>query len=143
MSATTGGATLQIGEVAEATGLSVRTIRWYGEVGLVEPSERSKGGFRLYTEADVDRLQLVKRMKPLDFTLEEMGDLLGVVDALEAADADQAERLLDRLGLYAEAVQDRLRRLEEQVETARRFADDLARQRGRARRRVGALREDS
>ena len=40
-------ASMQIGEVAQATSLSIRTIRWYGEVGLVEPSARSKGGFRL------------------------------------------------------------------------------------------------
>ena len=49
------GPLLQIGQVAEATGLSLKTIRHYDEVGLVTPSERSPGGFRLYTTADVDR----------------------------------------------------------------------------------------
>ena len=66
---------MQIGEVAERTGLSLRTIRHYEEVGLVVPSARTSGGFRLYTEPDVDRLQLVKRMKPLGFQLEEMREL--------------------------------------------------------------------
>jgi DNA-binding transcriptional MerR regulator len=59
---------MQIGEVAERTALSLRTIRYYEEVGLVPPSARTQGGFRLYTEADVERLLLVKRMKPLEFS---------------------------------------------------------------------------
>ena len=66
----------QIGEVAEQTGLSLRTIRYYEEVGLVTPSARSAGGFRLYSETDVARLRLIRRMKPLDFSLEEMKDVL-------------------------------------------------------------------
>ena len=129
-------ASMQIGEVAQATSLSIRTIRWYGEVGLVEPSARSKGGFRLYTQADVERLQLVKRMKPLEFTLEEMRDLLGVVDELEQADEQRTQELLDRLAAYSDAVQVRLQHLERQVEVARGFGDELTRQRRRARRRL-------
>ncbi|UJW30396.1 MerR family transcriptional regulator [Saccharothrix sp. AJ9571] len=74
------GEQMQIGEVAERTGLSLRTIRYYEEVGLVVPSARSQGGFRLYTEPDIDRLQLIKRMKPLGFQLEEMRDLLAILD---------------------------------------------------------------
>ena len=60
---------MQIGEVAEQVGLSLRTIRYYEEVGLVTPSSRTSGGFRLYTETEVARLRLVKRMKPLEFSL--------------------------------------------------------------------------
>ena len=56
---------MQIGEVADQVGLSLRTIRFYEEAGLVIPSARSVGGFRLYSETDLDRLQLIKRMKPL------------------------------------------------------------------------------
>jgi MerR family transcriptional regulator, copper efflux regulator len=67
---------LQIGIVAERTGLSIRTLRHYDEVGLVTPSARSGGGFRLYTEHDVDRLRAIRRMKPLGFTLDEMKQLL-------------------------------------------------------------------
>lgn len=74
------GERMQIGEVAERTGLSLRTIRYYEEVGLVVPSARSQGGFRLYAEPDVDRLQLIKRMKPLGFQLDEMRDLLAILD---------------------------------------------------------------
>ena len=67
-----GDARMQIGDVAEQTGLSLRTIRYYEEAGLVTPSTRTTGGFRLYTEADADRFDLIKRMKPLGFSIEEM-----------------------------------------------------------------------
>jgi MerR family copper efflux transcriptional regulator len=67
---------MQIGEVAARTSLSLRTIRYYEEVGLAPPSARTTGGFRLYTEGDVQRLELIKQMKPLDFSLEQMRDLL-------------------------------------------------------------------
>ncbi len=70
-----------IGDAAKRTQLSIRTIRHYDEIGLVVPSGRSEGGFRLYTQADVDRLLLIRRMKPLGFTLDEMAELLSIADA--------------------------------------------------------------
>ncbi|HUP32857.1 MAG TPA: MerR family transcriptional regulator, partial [Gaiellaceae bacterium] len=73
-------ALLQIGEVAEHVGLSLRTVRYYEEVGLISPSARSEGGFRLYSDADVSRLVLVKRMKALGLTLEEMGELVKLIE---------------------------------------------------------------
>ncbi len=123
------GEHMQIGEVAERTRLSLRTIRHYEEVGLVPPSARSKGGFRLYTESDVQRLLLIRRMKPLDFTLEEMADVLGLLDRLaddQAAD-QTAERaaLLDRLTMYHEAAGQRITALREQLDVAINFADQL------------------
>lgn len=72
---------LQIGAVAERTGLSIRTLRHFDDVGLVVPSARSAGGFRLYTEADVERATAVRGMKPLGFTLAEMRQLLDALDA--------------------------------------------------------------
>ena len=87
MSSATAGGHMQIGVVAERTELSIRTLRHYEEVGLVTPSARSSGGFRLYTEDDVDRLRTIRRMKPLGFTLEEMKRLLESLDVLAASDA--------------------------------------------------------
>lgn len=74
--------TMKIGEVAQRTGLSLRTIRHYDECGLVVPTERSPGGFRMYGERDLARLLLITRMKPLGYSLEEMGRLLGTLDDL-------------------------------------------------------------
>lgn len=74
---------LQIGQVAERTELSIKTIRHYEEVGLVTPSARSAGGFRLYTSTDVERLLVIRRMKPLGFTLDQMRRLLESLAVLD------------------------------------------------------------
>ena len=86
--------TMRIGAVAERTGLSLRTLRHWDDVGLVTPSGRTDGGFRLYTDSDVDRILLVRRMKPLGFSLDEMAGLLDVVHRLgagETTDPDGAD----------------------------------------------------
>ena len=82
---------MQIGVVAERLGLSVRTLHHWDEVGLVRPSERSSGGFRLYTEHDLDRLLTVRRMKPLGFSLDEMIELLASLDVLGSPGHGPAE----------------------------------------------------
>lgn len=117
---------MQIGEVATRTELSLRTIRYYEEVGLVSPSARTSGGFRLYSEADVQRLELVKRMKPLDFSLEDMGALLHVVDELDAgADAESRESLLARLEGFRGAAEERVADLRRKLTFAEEFAAGL------------------
>ena len=110
----------QIGEVAEVVGLSLRTIRHYEEVGLVIPSGRSTGGFRLYTDDDIERLQLVKDMKPLDFRLEEMRELLGLLDGSDdpTTSAEQRDTLTVRLGEFAEAAEARCARLRRDLAAA-------------------------
>lgn len=84
--------TMHIGDLAEATGLSQRTIRHYDEVGLLPASTRSDGGFRIYTESDLQRMLVIRSMKPLGFTLGEMGELLETVDALARDTTDPAAR---------------------------------------------------
>ncbi|MER7895062.1 MerR family transcriptional regulator [Streptomyces sp. NPDC096046] len=132
---------MQIGEVAERTGLSLRTIRHYEEVGLVIPSARSKGGFRLYTESDVQRLMVIRRMKPLDFSLEEMRDLLDITDRLAATDdppaGQELERLRERLDSYRKVTDARCETLRARLEMAEDFAATL-RRRLQANARTGA-----
>lgn len=125
----------QIGEVAEAVGLSLRTIRYYDEVGVVPPSGRSAGGFRLYTDNDIERLLLVKQMKPLDFSLEEMRDLLQSRDRLaEAVVGEEREQFIERLRMYAAIAQTRCETLRAQLESAESFAETLQRETSRRRR---------
>ncbi|CAL9459766.1 hypothetical protein SUDANB70_02619 [Streptomyces sp. enrichment culture] len=122
---------MQIGEVAARTELSLRTIRHYEETGLVIPSARSQGGFRLYTEADVARLMVIRRMKPLGFTLDEMRDLLDITDRLDTdtageLPADEREELLDRLRAFDRAARQRVEDLRTQLSRAEDFAATLA-----------------
>lgn len=116
----------QIGEVADLVGLSLRTIRYYEEMDLVVPSARSTGGFRLYTDADVARLQLIKRMKPLGFTLEETRDVLGILDALAGgARGRRREQLLVSLAEYGDSAQARVESIRVQLDHAEEFAQGL------------------
>ncbi|MFF2327175.1 MULTISPECIES: MerR family transcriptional regulator [unclassified Streptomyces] len=121
------GKHMQIGEVAARTELSLRTIRHYEETGLVVPSARSQGGFRLYTETDVARLMVIRRMKPLGFTLEQMRDLLEVTDRLDAAgsDTDEREALLERVRRYEQAAAEQVEKLRVQLSRAEEFAATL------------------
>ncbi|HEY5639456.1 MAG TPA: MerR family transcriptional regulator [Dehalococcoidia bacterium] len=77
---------LQIGEVAERTGVTQRTLRFYEEKGLLRPPSRMEGGFRLYSEDDVKRVKHIRRLQ----------DLLGVslADIKEMVDADEVLRQL-------------------------------------------------
>ena len=82
---------MQIGVVAERVEMSIPTLRRYDEVGLVSPSARSEGGFRLYTEDDVQRILVIRRMKPLEFTLAEMREVLDALEVLNDASATAEE----------------------------------------------------
>jgi DNA-binding transcriptional MerR regulator len=132
------GGHMQIGEVAERTGLSLRTIRYYGEVGLVEPSARSRGGFRLYTAEDVDRLQLIKRMKPLNFPLEEMQRLLATLDRLAepATSLEQRTALDADLDEFETSIEARCQALRKELAMAEEFGERLRRARASETERI-------
>lgn len=67
----------RIDQVAKRTGLTKRTLRYYEELGLLEPPTRTEGGYRLYTAADIERLERVKRLKHLmGFSLAEIRELV-------------------------------------------------------------------
>ncbi len=71
-----GSAAWKVGELARRTGLSVRALRYYDGIGLLSPSRRSEGGHRLYTAEDVVRLQRIKSLRALGFTLREIREYL-------------------------------------------------------------------
>lgn len=122
----------QIGHVAERVGLSLRTLRYYEEVGLVVPPTRTEGGFRLYTDDDIAKLDLIKQLKPLEFTLEELRELLDVRERLDQQ-TDPAARadLSDRLAAYIDVARQRADDLRTQLDTiesvTRQLDDELQR----------------
>ena len=118
---------MQIGDVAERTGLSLRTIRHYEEVGLLPESPRTQGGFRLYGEDAVRRLLLVKQMKPLGFTLEEMREIVELRETLAGARLSERTRttVLARLDHYQALADATLADLRRRLRSAERFAREL------------------
>jgi len=117
---------LKVGELARRTGSTVRTLHHYEEVGLLTPSERTASGHRLYRAEDVERLQRIRSLQQLGFSLEQIRDSLsdpgfsplGILRLHQARVAEQRERL--------ERLQRRLERLVEALERAEAVAmDDL------------------
>lgn len=118
------GPVWKVGELAARTGLTVRTLHHYDAVGLVSPSARTGSGHRLYTAADLARLQQVLSLKQLGFGLDEIRDYLSRADY----DPRRVVRLhLDRVrGKVAElqALADRLAGLADALDRAEAVSAD-------------------
>jgi DNA-binding transcriptional MerR regulator len=70
------GASLRVGQLAQRAGLSVRTLHYYDEIGLLTPPRRAESGYRLYGEAEIVRLQQIASLRQLGFGLEEIREIL-------------------------------------------------------------------
>lgn len=116
----------QIGEVAEQVGLSLRTVRYYEEVDLLSAPARTEGGFRLYGAEHIEQLLLIKQMKPLGFSIEEMRALLDARKTLEGrASARKRKEARDSLERFAELASERCRDLRRQLRSAEQFAKQI------------------
>ena len=124
------GTAMHIGEVAQRSELSLRTLRHYDEIGLLRPSGRSDGGFRLYTEADVERILVIRRMKPLGFSLEAMAEVLELTEELGRLGSAAAPELRERLAEVLDEAQERRAQLEHTLAMADEFIGQLTRQLG-------------
>lgn len=69
--------TLKVGDLAKQTGVSVRTLHYYDEIGLLSPSHQTETGYRLYGEADLMRLQQIVSLRQIGFSLDEIRKYLG------------------------------------------------------------------
>ena len=115
----------QIGEVADQVGLSLRTIRYYEKIGLVTPSGHSDGGVRLYTDDDVNRLELVKALKPVGMSLETTRELLEAADRVAHPRGDRFDAE-SRLEAALAAAIDRCDEIERRLDEARHALQELA-----------------
>ncbi len=70
----------KVGELARQTGLSIRTLHYYDEIGLLTPSYHTDSGHRLYTTDDIVRLQQIKSLRQLGFALEQVRECLAGAD---------------------------------------------------------------
>ena len=71
---------MQIGEAARRAELTVKTVRYYANIGLVTPQQDAETGYRLYDPADVAKLQFVGKARRFDFSVEECRELLGLYE---------------------------------------------------------------
>ncbi len=131
-------ALLRIQEVAAETGLTTRAIRYYEELGLLEPAARSDGAYRLYDDSDLDRLRFIRSLRDdAGFSLAQVGTLLED----DAARERNRERFratqdpVERRTILTDAVE----RVDRQIGTLRDKRDRLESMIAEAERRRGHL----
>jgi DNA-binding transcriptional MerR regulator len=96
-----------IGEIAKKLDMSQRTIRYYEEIGLLNSIKRVEGGRRIYTDADLRRLKLIKRLKIMGMTLSEMQELEAMW-TIEKSNDKVLKRLLELLNNQLQRLDDRI-----------------------------------
>lgn len=69
---------MNIGKAANLSGLTVKTVRYYSDIGIVKPDVDAKTGYRNFFEADVAKLQFLAKARKFDFSLEECRELLAL-----------------------------------------------------------------
>lgn len=108
---------MRIGQLAAASGVSIRTLRHYDQLGLLSPAERGANGYRLYGEAEVERLYRIRALRALGLSLAEVGSALSSWDEPEElaalVDRQLAEVRSRRAALGS--LEDRLVRLQESL----------------------------
>ena len=96
-----------IGEIAKKLEMSQRTIRYYEEIGLLNSIKRVEGGRRIYTDEDLRRLKLIKRLKIMGMTLSEMQELEAMW-TYEKSNEKVLKRLLELLKNHLKRLDDRI-----------------------------------
>ena len=79
---------MNIGEAAQASGISAKMVRYYERIGLIRAATRTESGYRVYSDEDVHTLRFIRRSRSLGFSIEETAELLALWRDRERASAD-------------------------------------------------------
>jgi Cu(I)-responsive transcriptional regulator len=109
---------MNIGEAATATGISVKMLRYYDQIGLVSPGLRSQAGYRVYAEKDITTLRFVRRARDLGFKVKQIESLLDLWQNGSRASADVKSLALSHI----QELEQRRRELDEMIGTLEHLA---------------------
>lgn len=121
----------QIGEVAERTGVTQRTLRFYEEKGLLKPPERMEGGFRLYSEEDIQRIEYIRQLQQLlGFTLADIKEMVEAEEMRQQIIATfrpdrELPARLERTNTIIDALTRQLEVVDHKVEHLQKMQEDL------------------
>lgn len=105
---------MQIGELADRTGVPSKTIRYYESIGVLPPPKRKTNGYRIYDESDVARLKLAAGARYLDFSLDGIAEIMAMRDRGEAPCKFVLEQMRDKADEIKARIAE-LQRLESQL----------------------------
>ena len=74
---------MNIGQAAKLSGLTVKTIRYYSDIGLIKPEVNERNGYRDFSKADLAKLQFIGKARKFDFSLDECRELLALYENSE------------------------------------------------------------
>ena len=106
---------LSTGDMARASGNTLRTVRFYEEAGLLEPTTRSDGGHRLFPAAELDRLHLITELRAANWSIDDIRELLELREQY-ATGAEASDALKARLDEQVVAIHDRIAILQRLVD---------------------------
>ena len=121
-----------IGEIAQKLDMSQRTIRYYEEIGLLNSIKRVEAGRRVYTDMDLRRLKLIKRLKIMGMTLSEMQELEAMWTIEKSTD-----KVLARL---LELMSNQLRRLDDRIADLNILRNEIVEYQKRIKSKIGKSR---
>lgn len=107
---------MNVGQAADQAGLPVKTVRYYADIGLVEPMGRSPAGYRIYGETEVSKLTFIRRARAFDFSIQDCRELLGLYQ-----DEDRSSRDVKTMALK------RLDQIDDKLSELNKLRDELAR----------------
>lgn len=110
---------MNIGRAAKISGVSPKMIRYYEQTGLIPKVARQDSGYRDYDDADVHRLRFIRRARDLGFTVEQIGELLGLWSDRSRASADVKAFALEHI----ERLKEKMAEIEAMVRTLESLAD--------------------
>ncbi|MFD2371605.1 MerR family transcriptional regulator [Brevibacillus sp. GCM10020057] len=121
----------KIEEVAKECGLTKRTIRYYEEIGLLFPPERSEGGYRLYTDRHIDQLKkIISARDVLGFSLTELLEFIQMSDMInnqriEAKQTDDLAQKLEKIEQLGRTLEKQLHMIDQKLEKLQQFRTEL------------------
>lgn len=107
---------MNVGQAAEHAGLPVKTVRYYADIGLVEPLGRTAAGYRIYSEVEVSKLAFIRRARAFDFSITDCRELLGLYQDEARSSSDVKSMALKRLA-----------QIDEKLAELNKLRDELAR----------------
>ncbi len=110
---------MTIGQASKASGVSVKMIRYYESIKLIDPPLRTESGYRVYSDSQVHALRFISQARDLGFSVEQMGDLLELWRNRTRASADVKAIALQ----HVEALQVKVRALQAMSETLMHLAE--------------------